>query len=102
METSHKFGIQAARLGLFPRETRPDPPSLRITVWGRDFPNPLGGLSGGCTNVKCRGADGRHGRGWAGLVRERAMTAGLCSIALPQAGGCCCRRWAARRALLAS
>lgn len=46
METSHKFGILAARLGLFPRETRPDPPSLRTTVWGREFPNPLGVAAG--------------------------------------------------------
>ena len=42
VETSHKIGILAARLGFFPRETRPDPPSLRTTVWGREFPNPLG------------------------------------------------------------
>lgn len=42
VETSHKIGIAAAKLGFFPRETRPDPPSLRTTVWGRDFPNPLG------------------------------------------------------------
>lgn len=45
VETSHKIGILAAKLGLFPRETRPDPPSLRTTVWGREFPNPLGGSS---------------------------------------------------------
>jgi hypothetical protein len=41
-ERAHQVGIMAARLGLFPRETRPDPPSLRTTVWGREFPNPLG------------------------------------------------------------
>ena len=42
VETSHKLGILAAKLGFFPRETRPDPPSLRTTVWGREFPNPIG------------------------------------------------------------
>lgn len=41
-ETAHKIGILAAKLGFFPRETRPDPPSLRTVVWGREFPNPLG------------------------------------------------------------
>ncbi|EFN56854.1 hypothetical protein CHLNCDRAFT_22067 [Chlorella variabilis] len=45
-ESSHRFGILAAKLGLFPRETRPDPPSLRTTVWGRQFPNPLGVAAG--------------------------------------------------------
>ena len=47
VETSHKIGILAAKLGFFPRETRPDPPSLRTTVWSRDFPNPLGRCRGG-------------------------------------------------------
>lgn len=43
-ETSHNVGLLAARWGLLPRETRPDPPSLHTTVWGRKFPNPLGKL----------------------------------------------------------
>ena len=42
VETSHKIGILAAKLGFFPKETRPDPACLRTTVWGREFPNPLG------------------------------------------------------------
>ena len=42
VETSHNVGLLAAKLGLFPKETRPDPPSLRTVVWGREFPNPLG------------------------------------------------------------
>lgn len=41
-ETAHAIGIWAARTGFFPRETRPDPPSLRTSVWGREFPNPIG------------------------------------------------------------
>ncbi|KAL4429217.1 hypothetical protein ABPG77_010196 [Micractinium sp. CCAP 211/92] len=45
-ETAHKIGILAAKLGFFPRETRPDPPSLRTVVWGREFPNPLGVAAG--------------------------------------------------------
>lgn len=42
VETSHKIGILAAKMGFFPKETRPDPACLRTTVWGREFPNPLG------------------------------------------------------------
>jgi hypothetical protein len=45
-ETAHNVGIWAARAGAFPRETRPDPPSLATTVWGRTFPNPLGMAAG--------------------------------------------------------
>ena len=45
-ESAHNLGIAAARWCLLPRETRPDPPSLRTRVWGRDFPNPLGRLRG--------------------------------------------------------
>lgn len=45
-ETTHKLGIQAAQHGLFPVETRPDPPSLATTVWGRRFRNPLGLAAG--------------------------------------------------------
>ena len=41
-ETAHKAGIWAAKLGLFPKETRPDPESLNINVWGKSFSNPIG------------------------------------------------------------
>lgn len=40
------MGIWAAKAGFFPKETRPDPPSLSITVWGKHFPNPLGVAAG--------------------------------------------------------
>jgi dihydroorotate dehydrogenase len=39
-------GIWAAKAGLFPKETRPDPTSLTTTVWGREFSNPLGIAAG--------------------------------------------------------
>jgi dihydroorotate dehydrogenase len=49
-ETAHNVGIWAASsaaAGLaFPRETRPAPPSLATTVWGRAFPNPIGLAAG--------------------------------------------------------
>jgi hypothetical protein len=41
-ETSHRVGILAAKLGFFPRETRKDPDSLRVDIWGKQFRNPLG------------------------------------------------------------
>lgn len=41
-ESAHGFGIWAAKHGLVPRERRPDPPSLRTAVWGREFRNPVG------------------------------------------------------------
>lgn len=41
-ETSHNLGIMAAKWGFFPKDPRPDPPSLKTTVWGRTFNNPLG------------------------------------------------------------
>ena len=41
-ETSHNFGLKAAAWGLFPRETRPDAPELAVTLWGRQFSNPIG------------------------------------------------------------
>jgi hypothetical protein len=41
-ETSHKLGILAAKLGLFPKENRKDPELLKVELWGKQFPNPLG------------------------------------------------------------
>ncbi len=41
-EVAHDMGIQAAAAGLFPRETRPDPPALATQLWGRQFSNPFG------------------------------------------------------------
>jgi hypothetical protein len=41
-EKAHRFGIWAAKSRLVPRDSRPDPPSLATTVWGRQFVNPLG------------------------------------------------------------
>ncbi len=41
-ESAHRAGIVAAKLGLFPKETRPDPESLRVSLWGRSFSNPIG------------------------------------------------------------
>lgn len=45
-ETAHKIGIFAAKWGMFPKETRPDPPELRVQLWGKTFSNPIGELLG--------------------------------------------------------
>ncbi|KAK3258187.1 Dihydroorotate dehydrogenase (fumarate), partial [Cymbomonas tetramitiformis] len=45
-ETAHRVGVQAAAYGLVPREYRPDPASLHVTVLGRDFRNPFGLAAG--------------------------------------------------------
>uniref|UniRef100_A0A7S3QMM7 Dihydroorotate dehydrogenase (quinone), mitochondrial n=1 Tax=Dunaliella tertiolecta TaxID=3047 RepID=A0A7S3QMM7_DUNTE len=45
-ETTHNLGIEAAKWGLFPKETRPDPAILRTRVWAKDFPNPIGLAAG--------------------------------------------------------
>ncbi|KAJ9508510.1 hypothetical protein QJQ45_012051 [Haematococcus lacustris] len=41
-ETTHILGIEAAKLGLFPKENRPDHPVLHTSVWGRQLNNPIG------------------------------------------------------------
>jgi hypothetical protein len=41
-ERAHNLGMWAAIHGLLPREKRPDPPSLRTSVWGKYFSNPIG------------------------------------------------------------
>jgi hypothetical protein len=41
-EQAHNVGLWCAMHGLLPRERRPDPPSLRTTVWGRHFSSPIG------------------------------------------------------------
>jgi dihydroorotate dehydrogenase len=41
-EVTHNLGILAAKMGLFPREDRPDPTVLKTTVWSKHFKNPIG------------------------------------------------------------
>ena len=41
-ETSHSLAVFAAKIGLVPKENRPDDPVLRTRVLGKDFSNPIG------------------------------------------------------------
>ncbi|WP_428661517.1 quinone-dependent dihydroorotate dehydrogenase [Reyranella sp.] len=45
-ETAHGLAIRALKGGLAPRDRKPDPPSLAVTVWGRTLPNPIGLAAG--------------------------------------------------------
>ena len=51
-ETAHNVGLWAAAAGLFPRETRPDPPRLATSAWGRKLSNPFGKYSA-CCSLMC-------------------------------------------------
>jgi len=52
-ETAHLVTIQLGKLGLMPREHRPDSPMLRTTLWGRQFGNPIGLAAGFDKNGEC-------------------------------------------------
>ncbi len=45
-ESAHKIAIKALSLGLGPKDRTPDDPSLATSLWGLNFPNPVG-LSAG-------------------------------------------------------
>lgn len=76
-EKAHRFGIWAAKSRLVPRDSRPDPPSLATTVWGRQFVNPLGIAAG--FDKDAEGTEGLLGMGF-GFVEIGSVTP------LPQPG----------------
>eukprot|EP01025_Chloroclados_australasicus_P050417 TRINITY_DN5790_c0_g1_i1.p1 TRINITY_DN5790_c0_g1~~TRINITY_DN5790_c0_g1_i1.p1 ORF type:complete len:425 (-),score=54.77 TRINITY_DN5790_c0_g1_i1:309-1547(-) len=45
-EDAHMWGIFFARMGLFPKDSRADPSSLKINVFNKEFKNPLGLAAG--------------------------------------------------------
>jgi len=45
-ETAHRATLRALALGLGPRQREPDPARLGITLWQRNFPNPIGLAAG--------------------------------------------------------
>ncbi|XP_043469279.1 dihydroorotate dehydrogenase (quinone), mitochondrial [Leptopilina heterotoma] len=45
-EVAHNFGIKAAKWGLLPTQKIQDPVSLKTTLWGLQFDNPLGMAAG--------------------------------------------------------
>ena len=45
-ERAHELTLRALEAGLAGAARTPDPPSLRQTIWGLDFPNPIGLAAG--------------------------------------------------------
>jgi dihydroorotate dehydrogenase len=45
-EDAHGLAIRALKSGLAPRDRRPDPPSLAVTVWSKTLANPIGLAAG--------------------------------------------------------
>lgn len=45
-ETAHGLTIQSLRLGLYPRPKTIEPYSMRVKLWGLEFPNPVGLAAG--------------------------------------------------------
>ena len=45
-ETAHGLAIRTLKSGLLPGDRKADPSSLRVTVWGRQLPNPIGLAAG--------------------------------------------------------
>ncbi|MEQ8193131.1 MAG: quinone-dependent dihydroorotate dehydrogenase [Rhodospirillales bacterium] len=45
-ETAHRCAVCALKAGLVPQPERLDDPCLRVSLWGLDFPNPVGLAAG--------------------------------------------------------
>src|SRR5262245_56896797 len=45
-EQAHELTLRALQAGLHPRPAGPDDPRLRVALWGRTLPNPLGMAAG--------------------------------------------------------
>lgn len=64
-ETAHRLTIWALKAGLAPTGSGPDPASLRIKIFGLDFPNPIGMAAGFDKNAEVPDALLRLGFGFA-------------------------------------
>ena len=54
-EDAHRLTLAAAKAGLAPRPELPDDPTLRVTLWNRLFPNPIGLAAGFDKNAEVIG-----------------------------------------------
>ncbi len=72
-ETAHGMTIKALRTGLMPCAPRVDDPRLKVTLWNRAFPNPLGLAAGFDKNADVVGPMLRLGFGFveAGTVTPK-------------------------------
>lgn len=70
-EAAHGLALRALKSGLTPSDNRDDPPSLRVSVWGRHLPNPIGLAAGFDKNAEV--ADAMLNLGF-GLVEIGSVT----------------------------
>jgi len=72
-EAAHRASIAALSAGVAPDAAAPDPPSLRIALWGWQFPNPIGLAAGFDKNAEVPDAMLRFGFGFVetGTVTPR-------------------------------
>ena len=72
-ETAHWATLWALKAGVAPRRAEDDPPCLAITLWGRNFPNPVGLAAGFDKNAEVPDAMLRFGFGFVetGTVTPR-------------------------------
>ena len=70
-ETAHGLALRGLRSGLLPRDSKPDPSSLSVAVWGRQLPNPIGLAAGFDKNAEV--PDALLGLGF-GLVEVGSVT----------------------------
>lgn len=70
-EWAHNLSVSILKTGLVPRQPRIDDPSLKITLWGRTFPNPVGLAAGYDKNAEV--TDALLGQGF-GFVEVGTVT----------------------------
>jgi len=70
-ETAHGLAIRSLKTGLVPGDRKPDAPSLKVKVWGRELPNPIGLAAGFDKNAEV--PDAMLGMGF-GLVEIGSVT----------------------------
>lgn len=74
-EEAHHLSLVALKTGLFPGARSPDDPALRVTLWNRSFPNPVGLAAGFDKDAEVIGPALRLGFGFveAGTVTPKAQ-----------------------------
>lgn len=72
-ERAHELSLRALEVGIYPRQTTPDDARLKQTLWGLDFPNPIGMAPGYDKDARVPGALLKMGFGFVevGTVTPR-------------------------------
>lgn len=75
-ECAHELSLRALEAGLYPPQTTPDDARLKLTLWGLDFPNPIGMAAGYDKDARVPGALLKMGFGFVevGTVTPRPQT----------------------------